>query len=175
MDRLSWQDYFVNIVNATSQRSTCNRGKPGCIFVKNNQVLVTGYAGSPPKFPHCDEVGHEMEARCRIAANPNYPEEMKMKVQDALASGNVSFHCVRTIHAEQNAIIQAAKRGVALEGSTCYVTMTPCRTCAMMLVGLGIKDVIAIKKYQKAKESMEFFKIAGIDIIHLDEQELIYG
>jgi dCMP deaminase len=113
--RPSWDEYFIEIMHASAKRATCDRGRSACVFVKDNQVLVTGYVGAPKGFPHCDEVGHQIKK----VINEN---------------GQISEHCVRTVHAEQNAICQAAKRGVALDGSTVYVSMTPCRTCAMLLI-----------------------------------------
>jgi dCMP deaminase len=166
-DRLSWSDYFMQLVDAISQRSTCDRGKPGCVFVKNNQILTTGYAGSPPGFPHCSEVGHELEVR--------FPVDPKADLANVdifthvCLESNYSVHCIRTIHCEQNAIIQAARRGISLDGSTLYVTMTPCRTCAMMLISVGVVKVIAKKLYHKSDESIEMFKLANIPLVHLDQ------
>lgn len=104
--RPDWDDYFMGLCHSVAQRATCNRGKSGCVIVKDKQILVTGYVGSPAHLPHCDEVGHLF----------------KKTVHE---DGHVSTHCVRTVHAEQNAICQAAKRGIALEGATLYCTMTP--------------------------------------------------
>lgn len=160
-NRLSWQDYFMQVVDAISQRSTCDRGKPGCAFVKNNQILTTGYAGSPPGFPHCSEVGHELEIRFPIKSEKDLIGITSPQAQ--------SIHCIRTLHAEQNAIIQAARRGISLEGSTLYVTMTPCRTCAMLLISVGVVKIIAKKLYQKSHESIEMFELAKIPLIHLDQ------
>jgi len=155
----------MSVVDAISKRSTCNRGKPGCVFVKDNQILTTGYAGSPPKFEHCDTVGHDIEIRFRV--NPE--TEINSKLFEYVCVENrYSAHCVRTIHAEQNAILQAARRGIALEGSICYVSMTPCRTCAMSLISLGVKEVIAGNFYKNAQESLDMLKKANIPITHLD-------
>ncbi|MEM3055000.1 MAG: deaminase, partial [Candidatus Bathyarchaeia archaeon] len=107
--RPSWDDYFLGITEAVSKRSTCDRGRSACVVTLDNQILVTGYAGSPTGFPHCDEVGHQIK---------------KLIHED----GTVTEHCMRTVHAEQNALAQAAKRGIAINGATVYVNMTPCRT-----------------------------------------------
>lgn len=166
-ERLTWTEYFMNVVDVISQRSTCNRGKPGCIFVKDNQIVTTGYAGSPPGFPHCDEDGHQYELRApltKIAAEKYDPNNKDFHLVEH------SIHCVRTIHAEQNAIAQAAKRGVSLDGSTCYVSITPCRTCSMLLIGVGVKLVIVKKQCHKAKESINLLHKAGIEILHLDDE-----
>jgi len=177
--RKTWEEYFMDIVDATAERSTCDRGKPGCIFVKNNQILVTGYAGSPPGFPHCDDVGHLMERRTEFIPTEDETLEMNSWNKDEEHDGyywntkllmwtkKTTEHCIRTIHAEQNAIAQAAKRGVSLEGSTCYITMTPCRTCTMLIISLGVKNVICKKLYQKAQESLDIFYKARIPVTHL--------
>lgn len=143
--RPSWDDYFTEIMVAASKRATCDRGRASCVFVKDKQILVTGYVGSPPGFPHCDEVGHQI----------------KKTIHE---DGNITEHCVRTVHAEQNAICQAAKRGISIEGATCYVNMTPCRTCAMLLINAGIKRVYAVRKYHAGKESEEMFQKAKIKL-----------
>lgn len=143
--RPSWDEYFLEIVKTVSKRATCNRGRSGCVIVKNRQILVTGYVGSPNGLPHCDEVGHLF----------------KKSIDE---QGNISNHCVRTVHAEQNAICQAAKRGIALEEATLYCSMTPCRTCAMMIINCGIKRVVCQNKYHNGKETEEMFKQAGIEL-----------
>ena len=153
--RPSWDDYFMEILHALQKRATCDRGKTACIFTLNNQILVTGYVGSPPGFPHCDEAGHLFK-----------------KAMDE--EGNVKLHCVRTIHAEQNAICQAAKRGVSLEGATVYVTMTPCRVCAMMLISIGIKRVVAEYKYHAGQETEEMFAEAGIQLEFIHNETMKY-
>lgn len=141
--RPSWDDYFLDIVKAVSTRGTCDRGHAACVFVKDKQILVTGYAGSPVGFPHCGEAGHDL----RKTLNDD---------------GSVSLHCVRTVHAEQNAICQAARRGIPIDGATVYVNMSPCRTCAMLLINAGVKRVHAERKYVAGKESIQMFKKAGI-------------
>lgn len=143
--RPSWDEYFMEVMEAISKRATCDRGKSGCVIVKNKQILVTGYVGSPMGLPHCDEVGHQFK---------------KMINED----GSVSEHCVRTVHAEQNAICQAAKLGVSIDGATVYCRMTPCRVCAMLLINCGIKRVVCERKYHAGGESEEMFKKVGIDL-----------
>ncbi len=153
--RPPWDEYFLEIVKTVAKRATCNRGRSGCVIVKNKQILVTGYVGSPTGLPHCDEVGHLFRK--------NIDED-----------GNISNHCVRTVHAEQNAICQAAKRGIALEGATLYCTMTPCRTCAMMIINCGIKRVVCQNKYHAGQETEEMFKQAGIELDFLCKDVLEY-
>jgi len=141
--RPSWDEYFLDLADAVSKRATCDRGRSGCVIVRDKRILVTGYVGSPAGFPHCDEVGHEI----------------KKTVEE---DGRVSEHCVRTVHAEQNAICQAAKLGVSIDGATVYCRMTPCRTCAMLLINCGIKRVYCERKYQSGQESEKMFKKVGI-------------
>lgn len=147
--RPDWDEYFMNIAKAVASRSTCDRGKVGCVIAKDKQILVTGYAGSPKGLPHCDEVGHQM----------------KTLVHE---DGTVSQHCMRTTHAEQNAICQAAKLGISIDGSTLYCKMTPCLTCAKSIINAGIKKVICESKYHQGAE--ELLKEAGIDLLHINEE-----
>lgn len=142
-DRPSWDDYFFEIANSISKRATCDRGKSGCVIVKNKQILATGFVGSPAGFAHCDEIGHQLK---------------RLTHED----GHTTEHCMRTIHAEQNAICQAAKTGISIEHATIYTRMTPCRTCAMLLINCGIKRVVCERKYHAGEESEEMFKEAGI-------------
>jgi len=153
--RPSWDQYFMEIAHTVSKRATCDRGRSGCVIVKDKQILVTGYVGSPNGLPHCDDVGHQMK---------------KMLHED----GSVSEHCVRTVHAEQNAICQAAKRGIALDGSTLYCRMTPCRVCAMLIINCGIKRVVCEKKYHAGAESEEMFATAGVKLEFFSEEVLRY-
>ena len=143
--RPSWDEYFMELANTASKRATCDRGRSGCVIVKNRHVLVTGYVGSPAGLPHCDEVGHLFSKTIH-------------------SDGSISNHCIRTVHAEQNAICQAARRGIALEGATLYCRMTPCRTCAMLIINCGIKRVVCERKYHKGEESEEMFRQAGIEL-----------
>jgi len=136
--RPSWDEYFIELSRTVAKRATCDRGRSGCVIVKDNQILVTGYVGAPSGLPHCDEVGHKMK---------------KMVHED----GSTTQHCVRTVHAEQNALCQAAKKGIAVEGATLYCKMTPCRTCAMLIINCGIKRVVCEKKYHDSKDSLEMF------------------
>ena len=110
--RPSWDVYFMDLAHSVSKRATCDRGRSGCVIVRDKQILVTGYVGSPRGLPHCDEAGHFFK---------------KVIHED----GSVTQHCMRTVHAEQNAIAQAARRGIGLDRSTLYCRMTPCRVCAM--------------------------------------------
>jgi dCMP deaminase len=153
--RPSWDEYFSQMVDAVAQRATCDRGRAGCVIVKDKQILVTGYVGSPKGLAHCDDVGHLFKKVIH-------------------SDGNVTQHCVRTVHAEQNAITQAARRGIALEGSTLYVRMTPCRTCTMLIINTGIERVVCQKKYHTAEESEAMMKDAGIQLEYISEDLLEY-
>lgn len=143
--RPSWDEYFMELADAASRRATCDRGKSGCVIVRDKQVLVTGYVGSPVGLPHCDDVGHLM----------------KKVIQE---NGEISEHCLRTVHAEQNAVCQAAKRGISIEGATVYTRMTPCRTCAMLLINCRIQKIVCERKYQLAEESEQLLTEAGIEL-----------
>lgn len=139
------------MANVVSLRATCDRGRTGCVIVQGKHPVVVGYVGSPPGMPHCDEVGHQMK---------------KVTHED----GTESMHCMRTIHSEQNAIAQAAKLGIALAGTTLYTKMAPCRTCAMLIVAVGIKKVVAEKKYQLSSETEDFFRRGGVELIYLSNE-----
>lgn len=148
--RPSWDEYFMEIARTVAKRATCDRGRSGCVIVKDKHILVTGYVGSPRGLPHCDDVGHQLK---------------KVVHED----GTVTTHCMRTVHAEQNAITQAARLGIALDGATLYCKMTPCRTCAMLIINCGIKRVVCEKKYHAGAESEEMFRQAGVELVYFSE------
>jgi len=153
--RPSWDEYFMEISETVAKRATCDRGRSGCVIAKNKQILATGYVGSPIGMPHCDDVGHQM----------------KKTVHE---DGSESLHCVRTVHAEQNAICQAAKLGVPIEGATLYCKMTPCRVCAMLIINSGIKKVVCQKKYHAGTESEQMFKDAQVELVFFSEDVVAY-
>lgn len=140
----------MEVARAVAKRATCDRGRSGCVIARDKQILVTGYVGSPRGLPHCDEVGHQMKT---------ITHEDSTQTQ----------HCVRTAHAEQNAIVQAAKLGVPVNGGTLYCRMTPCATCAKMIINAGIRRVVCEKRYHAGKESEEMFAQAGIEVDFFDE------
>lgn len=144
-ERPSWDEYFMNIAELVGSRGTCSRGRSGCVIVRDKRILVTGYVGSPAGLPHCDDVGHEMH---------------KVTGDD----GVVSEHCVRTAHAELNAIAQAAKVGVSVDGSTVYCHMVPCYTCAKTIINAGIKKVVALKDYHRSQRTKEVFAEGGVKL-----------
>jgi len=145
MTRPSWDEYFKDLVDTVARRSTCDRGRSGAVIVINNKIITTGYAGSPPGQPHCDEVGHLMR-----------------EVIDE--EGNKSMHCIRTLHAEENAILQAAEEGKRVKGATLFCSMTPCYRCAKMIVTVGIVRVVAKRRYHAERMSVELFKEVGVQL-----------
>jgi dCMP deaminase len=118
-ERPSWDDYFMQITFQVAKRSTCPRAAVGAVIVRDKRILTTGYNGSPTGLAHCTEAGCLM----------------------------VNGHCVRTLHAEQNAIIQGALHGVDVSGSTIYVTHQPCLVCAKMIINAGIEQVVYAGEY----------------------------
>ncbi|MDR0483917.1 MAG: cytidine/deoxycytidylate deaminase family protein [Alphaproteobacteria bacterium] len=155
MQRPTWDEYFLNILDAVSQRATCDRGKSGCVITLDNRILSTGYVGSPAGLPSCDEVGHLLR-------------EVKYE------NGEVKQHCVRTIHAEQNAIVYAARYGVSLLGATLYCSMVPCQACCMLIIASGIKRVVAKNDYQSSSNTKEMFKQADIELVVINNDVLSY-
>lgn len=148
--RPTWDEYFMDIARAVATRSTCDRGRTGCVIAHNKQILVTGYAGAPKGLPHCDDVGHQIKTTTH-------------------EDGHQTQHCVRTTHAEQNAIVQAAKVGVPINGGTLYCKMTPCSVCAKMIINAGITSIVCEKRYHAGSESEEMFRQVGIELQYFDE------
>ena len=149
--RPSWDEYFMEIARVIGLRGTCDRGRNGAVIVKNKRILTTGYVGSPIGLPHCDEVGH-------LLSDVIGPD------------GKISKHCIRTAHAEQNAILQAALHGVSTEGATLYAKFEPCFACAKMIINAGIKRVVCEKKYHAAELTRKFFKDAGVELVILKDE-----
>lgn len=115
VDRPSWDEYFMNIAKAVASRSTCTRRSVGALVVREKRILATGYNGAPAGLRHCDHTG----------------------------GGDMrDGHCARSTHAEQNAIVQAARHGTMIDGATVYCTAQPCLTCAKLLVNAGVKRVV---------------------------------
>lgn len=149
--RPSWDEYFLQLANLVGTRGTCDRGYAGTVVVKDKRILTTGYVGSPVGLPHCDDVGHEMHTVTN-------------------SDGTVSQHCIRTAHAEQNAINNAARSGVALIGATMYTKMTPCYKCAQSIVNVGIVRVVCQNDYHAGKSAKEIFKKAKIKLEILNKE-----
>ena len=150
-ERPGWDEYFINISQAVATRGTCDRGRSGAVIAKDKQILVTGYVGSPKGLVHCDEAGHLMEEW-------NHSDGVKRK------------HCVRTTHAEQNAICQAAKLGVSINGATLYCKMLPCSSCAGMIINSGIKKVVCEKIYHAGGKTPKMFEMAGVELEVLNNE-----
>lgn len=153
--RVSWDEYFLNLVEMVGTRGTCDRGRSGCVISRDKRIISTGYVGSPVGVAHCDQSGHEMHT----------------VVQE---DGAESQHCIRTTHAEQNAIVNAARFGMALEGATLYCHMTPCYVCAKMIINAGIKRVVCNKDYHKGERSKEVFQEAGVEYVLVNEETEMY-
>jgi dCMP deaminase len=149
--RPSWDEYFLEIAKIVGTRGTCDRGRNGAVLVKNKRILTTGYVGAPIGLPHCDEVGHLLHD----VINPD---------------GTITKHCIRTAHAEQNAIVQAALHGVSTKGATLYAKFEPCFTCAKMIINAGIKRVVCLKKYHAGQLTRKFFKDAGIELVFIEDK-----
>lgn len=149
--RPSWDEYFIEIAKVVGTRGTCDRGRNGAVLVKNKRILTTGYAGAPAGLPHCDEAGH-------------------MMAETTDSNGNKSRHCIRTTHAEQNAITQAALHGVSTDGATMYTKFVPCFACAKMIINAGIERVVAEKDYHDSNLTKEFFKQAGVKLVILTNE-----
>ena len=127
--RPSWDQYFLTITRQVAERSTCNRAKVGAVIVRDKNILASGYNGAPAGLPHCTEVG------CLI-------------YQSKTPTGESEENCYRTIHAEINAIAQAAKNGVSIRDADIYVTHTPCIHCLKVLINTGIKRIFYEKGYK---------------------------
>jgi len=140
--RISWDRYFMNLAVQAATRSTCPRKRVGAIIVRDRNVLSTGYNGSIRGCDHCDEVGCLME----------------------------NDHCVRTVHAEANAIIQAARHGIALDGAEIYVTASPCFDCFKLIANAGIRAV-SYGEFYRDERVIHFAQEAGIELRHLGLEE----
>ncbi len=128
-ERPSWDQYFITITRQVAERSTCLRGKVGAVIVRDGSILPTGYNGAPAGLPHCTDVG------CLI-------------YESRTPDGEIEENCYRTIHAEINAIAQAARNGVAIRDADIYVTHTPCIHCMKVLINTGIKRIFYAKPYK---------------------------
>ena len=133
--RASWDEYFMRIAMAAATRSTCDRKHVGAVIVRDKTILSTGYNGSIRGLPHCDEVGHMME----------------------------NTHCVATVHAEANAIIQAAKHGTMINGADIYITASPCWNCFKLIANSGIRRIFYCEFYRDER-IIKIARQAGIEL-----------
>jgi dCMP deaminase len=148
-ERPDWDTYFMEIAQLVSKRSTCLRRKVGAVLVKDKRILATGYNGAPTGLLHCKEVGCVRE---------------KLKIP----SGERHELC-RGLHAEQNAILQAAYHGVSIKGSKLYVTCHPCSVCAKMIINAGIEELI-IKEGYPDKMAENILKEGKIKVRYLNKK-----
>ncbi len=148
--RPSWDAYFMQIATLVATRATCPRRSVGALIVRDKRILATGYNGAPRGLPHCPEGGPDHD----------WP-------QGCLRAG----HCIRSLHAEQNALLQAAMMGIPCEGSTMYVTCQPCNTCAKMIINAGIVRVIYEGDYPD-EFSKELFRDANMEVLRYREGAL---
>jgi dCMP deaminase len=126
----------MKIAYAVSERSTCDRAFVGCVLVRDKRILTTGFNGSPAGIDHCEDVGHLM----------------------------IEGHCIRTIHAETNAIIQAALHGISTRDAICYVTHFPCINCTKALINAGVERIVYSVAYRKDENAVNFLNDAGIEL-----------
>lgn len=154
-ERPSWDAYFMQIAHLVATRATCPRRSVGALIVRDKRIVATGYNGAPSGLAHCPPMGPELDwpAGCLRAG-----------------------HCIRSLHAEQNALIQAAKIGIPCEGGTVYVTCLPCNACAKMIINAGIVRVIYEGDYPD-EFSKELFREAKMEVLRyrdgaLEEVEL---
>jgi dCMP deaminase len=118
--RPSWDEYFCQVTRAVASRSTCSRKAVGAVLVKNRLILATGYNGAPAGLRHCDHTG---------------------------GGDLLNGHCARSAHAEQNAVVQAARHGISIEGATLYCTNNPCVNCAKLLINAGVRRIVYMEVY----------------------------
>jgi len=142
--RPPWDDYFLKLAMLVAERSTCPRMHCGCVLVRDRQILSTGYNGSIPGDKHCEDDG------CKVVDN----------------------HCIRTIHAEMNAILQCSSHGVNTKNATAYITNMPCTNCAKALIAAGIKEIVIFSDYHDT-HAEEFFEISQIPIKRLSMPEKV--
>ncbi|MDJ0523282.1 MAG: deaminase [Planctomycetota bacterium] len=154
-ERPDWQEYFLKVMETVATRANCDRGRAAAVIVKDKRIIATGYVGAPAGLPTCDEIGHLI----KIA----YDER-----------GGQHKHCVRTTHAEANAIAQAAKHGTAIDGADIYIRMTPCLDCTKLLINAGIKRVICRKRYHADHDSVKMLAEAGVELTVLSQEHETY-
>lgn len=146
-ERPSWDDYFMQIAHVVATRSTCLSRQVGCVLVRERRILTTGYNGPPQGLSHCEDVGGCLRAQLGI------PRGQRQEV-------------CRALHAEQNAVIQAAVHGVPLQGQvTCYNTTLPCVTCTKMLINANVKRIVYRDPYPD-ELAQEMLAEAGVELVH---------
>ena len=149
MDRISWDDYFMEITKVVSKRSTCRR-QVGAIITIDNKIKTTGYNGPPKGLKHCSELGG-----C-LRQQQNIPSCTKQEI-------------CRAVHAEQNAIIQAAESGIKIDKATLYVNTFPCSICARMIINAGVKKIVYLSDYND-ELSKELLEESNIELVKYQEK-----
>ena len=149
--RPSWDIYFLQIAHLVKTRATCPRRQVGAVIVRDRRILATGYNGAPRGLSHCPENGPHQDW-------PN----------GCMRAG----HCIRSLHAEQNALLQAAMIGIACDGASMYVTCQPCTMCAKMIINAGIREVIYEGDYPD-EFSLELFRESGLQVFRYLEGERV--
>ncbi len=150
MNRPSWDEYFMQMAELTAQRSTCLRRQVGAIIVKEKHIIATGYNGAPKGLPHCEELGGCLREKLEIPSGERH-------------------ELCRALHAEQNAIIQAATLGQSIEGATIYITHQPCIICAKMIINAGISRIVIRRGYPD-EMSREMLGEAGLKVELIGEK-----
>lgn len=140
-ERASWDEYFMNIAREVATRATCDRKHVGAVIVRDKAILATGYNGSIRGLPHCDEEGHLME----------------------------EGHCVRTVHAEANAIVQAARHGARIDEASIYVTASPCWACFRLIANAGIKRIV-FGEFYRDQRIFDISQRIGIELVDLSKK-----
>ena len=151
MNRPSWDEYFMEMAELTAQRSTCIRRQVGAVIVREKRAIATGYNGAPRGLAHCEEKGGCLRQKLQIPSGQRH-------------------ELCRALHAEQNAIIQAASMGHAIEGGTIYITHQPCVICAKMIVNAGIRRIVVRQGYPD-QLAMEILEEAGLRVEKLKKEE----
>lgn len=151
-EQIPQDQYFMDICRVVGEKGSCDRGRSGCVIVKDGHIVSTGYVDAPKGSEKCDQAGHQIR---KITKD----------------SGETTQHCMRNCCAELNAIASASRQGVSLEGATLYTKMTPCyiRHCVHLIVSCGITKVICERRYHDAKLSEEVLKNAGIELLYLEQ------
>lgn len=149
MERPSWDEYFMEMAMLTAKRSTCMRRNVGAVIVQDKHIIATGYNGAPKGIPHCEEIGGCLREKMNIPSGERH-------------------ELCRALHAEQNAIIQAATLAQSIEGASIYITNQPCVICAKMIINAGIKRIVVREGYPD-KLAVALLAEAGLKIVMLGE------
>lgn len=152
MTKPDWDEYFLNIAQEVASRADCNRGKIGVVLVRDRRILTTGYNGAPKGLPHCSEIG------CLIKKEIGNDNEIVER-------------CIRTVHAELNAITQAALHGVSTQDATLYGIYKPCSVCMKALINAGVRRVVCKRDYHDELAD-EFARQAGVEMVIINKNEI---